>query len=207
MRALCIDPGSTRSGVVEVEIGPLVLDPPWGIVPLSAEEVDNDVIVRRWHNGTYAPGDYPVLVIETMPTVFGGMAARDQLRAERWAGRFIEAHASRAWAGEADCIVEVARASAKAAVAGSARANDAAVRRALIDLYGGDAAAFGERCKCGGKRKSPCPYGCADNSGWITPPGVFSGWTGSHGFAALALAHAAFRPGGTAEHLRPRGGA
>lgn len=194
MRALCIDPGSTASAVVEVEVGLRSLAPPWGIDPLSGFDLPNEVareMLLAWRDEVR---DYrKVLVIETMPTVFGGAAARDQLKTERWAGRFMEASGRRE-----EHIIEVASASAKTATVGKANADDPQVRAALLAAYG-DKVRKCKRCN-GGARKSPCPVSCAD--GWESPPGPLQGWTGSHLFRALALAWAAFRPGGVAEDLR-----
>lgn len=205
MRALCIDPGSERSALVWVDVGEKRLTPPWGLYPVRGIERGNADVVRRMPWSEPPPfgaerrdGEewFDVFVVEVIPSIFGGAGSTDQLKTERWAGRMMQ------WSGLPDGrIVEVVRASSKAAVTGSTKVGDPEVRRALIDAYGGDVAAFGKRCKCGGRRKSPCT-GC-NGSGWISPPGPLAGWTGSHLFAALALAFAAFRPGGVAEHLRP----
>jgi hypothetical protein len=59
-------------------------------------------------------------------------------------------------------------------------------------MYGGKEAAFGKKCK--GHRKKDCPRCDPDHPGWEVPPGPLHGWTGSHLFAATAVALAAHHP-------------
>lgn len=199
-RGIAIDPGSKSSSLVQFTVGKTGFAPPWGILPYGAGDYQNEVVANALAR---EPRPADVLVIEAMPTVFGGAAARDQLKAERWGGRFVQAYLSafRRVAGEG-LVVECSSASAKSATVGKAKVKgaDAKVRRALIDIYGGDDVAFGVRCKkckCKGwtgRGRAPCAA-CGE-TGWSTLRGPLHGWTGSHVFRALACAHAAFRPGG-----------
>lgn len=203
MRVLAIDPGSTESALVEAQIDRDGTATPWGIKPTYAKDVANGIARSR----IYYRDPFDVLCIETMPTVFQGAAARDQLTAERWAGRFIEAHTYRCEATHAHpVIIQVARASAKAATIGRARGTDSELRRSLIDAYGGDDRAFGAKCKpCRGRgwrgAGRPTCDACG-GSGWRVPEGPLAGFKGSHVFAGLALLFAAFEPGGLYDKLR-----
>lgn len=197
--AICIDPGTRESALVVVafdDSGPGTA-PPWGISPRKAFEVPNEEV--RGFLADLSPDT--VMVIETIAAIYHGLA-RDQLEAERWGSRFGEMHRCfRIAAGDEEPLVlEVFRQTAKAATAGRAAGTDAEVRRAIIDAYGGEEAAMGVRCRtCKGKgwrgrEHADCEQ-CAA-SGWEVPRGPLHGWTGSHKFAALALAFAALQPGG-----------
>lgn len=162
-----------------------------------------------------------VLVVETMATIYEAGGARDPLITLTWQGRLMEAFSSFVEdAGKDPVVIEVTRSQATSAVGANARGKgapgkDAQVRRALIDAYGGDAVAFGKRCAaCKGKGivKSAVPgedvvvriiagraktvCGVCAGGGFDPPRGPLHGWKGSHVFAALACAFAAFRPGG-----------
>lgn len=202
MQALLIDPGSSSSALVEATIDRNRFGPPWGILPTRAEDLPNEQLRYRLRHEDVPP----VLVIECAQTVFAQGAGADVLVAERWAGRFIEAFEfSHHFDGTEATVIECARATAKAAALGRPRGSDSEVRRALIDAYGGDRAAFGVRCKrCKGKgwfgAGRPACEQCG-GSGWEVPEGSLSGWVGSHVFAALALGFAAFEPGGLVDQV------
>lgn len=212
MLGLAIDPGKESSGVVSFVVTTPSLVPPFGVVPenLAAQafgvaggQVPNEdlrSLVRRLAE-TGA-----ILAVEVIPGIYGGKPGKsstgaDQLASDRWGARFVEA-----WTiGREDSGLPplapslIYRATARACVTGgSSKAKDSDVRQAIIDLYGGDAVAFGRRCpKCKGEgvrgaKRMHC--GDCNGSGWLVPRGPLFGWTGSHLFAALAVAIAACDP-------------
>ena len=92
----------------------------------------------------------------------------------------------------------VFRPTARSHVTGNATGNDGDIRRALIDIYGGESKAIGGgRCKkCNkaegwiGRDHADCPncvLGHGDR-GFEKQRGIFHDWTGSHGYSALAVA-------------------
>lgn len=200
MRALCIDPGLMHSAAVVVEVHELTAAPPWGIEPVSFNLMPNEELVRALR--VRGCGVYGAMVVEVM----AGFMPRgdDELATCRWTGRFIEAYLANRDLGDS-LPYEVKRQTAKAAVLGTVIGRDTKVRKALIDAYGGEAARKGVKCPtCKGKgwsgRRRPTCEPC-DGSGWAVRPNVLKNWTGSHGFAALACAFAAFGPGGPGREL------
>lgn len=211
---LAIDPGSSSSAAVFFSVANDRWPEPWGILPIWAEEFTNAALLGHLRDGKSSPwvNGSQVLVIETMVSIFvrdgfrSGAIARDQMEAERWGARFKEAFLRTTSLPEHSAL-EIARASARAATIGQASGGDPQVRRALIDAYGGDAVAFGRKCgACKGKgwkgAGRPVCETCGGN-GWEVPPGPLYGWSGSHVFAALACAFAAFRPGGAYDKRNP----
>lgn len=147
-----------------------------------------------------------LLAVEVLPGIYGATTGSDQIDAERWAGRFIQAWEI-GWQGwelgmpikrEGRDPLLVHRAKARAVVTGSSRARDADVRAAIVDLYGGQERAFGKRCpRCKGiglRGAKQLVCGECGGEGWLVPKGPLHGWTGSHLFAALAVAIAAMEP-------------
>lgn len=186
-----IDPGSTHSALVEVTapLGP-VAAPPFGLVPVASHYEPNDVIATRLERLT---GE--VLAVEVIAGIYGGTTGRDQLTTERWAGRFIDRflqHCPGSLTGTDRQVVEITRSAARVAATGTTRTTDSGVRRAILDLYGGDAARADGKCRAckgrgwNGRGRPPCTT--CDGTGSTSEPGPFHGWTGSHGFAAMAVA-------------------
>ena len=199
---LAIDPGSEKSAFLWCRVTPpeeWAL--PFGVEPLVLSNPPNSDANHRWLATLADPmhGQWH-LAIESLPGLFGGTSGTDQIKADQFAHRVA------GWADTVGaCAVvggrsghEIYRATARSMVTGDATANDGDVRRALIDIYGGKAKAIGGgRCKTCKKAKGwlgrehrDCPNckGGHGATGFETPPGVFAGWTGSHGFAALAVA-------------------
>lgn len=138
-RLLCIDPGSTESGVVVYDAalpsGPVV----W------AAKVPNDALLGMVRvRELVAVGAYPtayltgphVLVVEMM-RARGMPFSNDEMRTLVNLGRFIEA-----WGGE---WAEVYRQDVKLHLCGSVKARDGNIRAALIDRFGGKARAIGNK--------------------------------------------------------------
>ncbi len=199
---VAVDPGLATSAMVSFRATPGQIVPPFGVVPIEAVEGEN--ASARWNMRRCGATGW-MLAIEVMPGIYGPSTGADQVKTERWAGRFIEAHSigwedqetrENVW-GPPVCI-EVNRANARAVVTGSSRASDSQVRAAIIDLYGGQEKAFGRRCpKCKGvgstgNKSVPCRE--CNGTGWPVPRGPLHGWTGTHLFAALAVAIAAMEP-------------
>lgn len=209
MIGLAIDPGTHFSGFISFSAPGAIATPPFGVLPTitipprpdgySNEEARYilrtpmlDVEGMPWPV-------FDLLAIEVLPGIYGGTTGSDQIAAERWAGRLIEAFV----AMDEDRrppprVVEVHRSRARAVVTGNSRANDSQVRAAIIDLYGGQERAFGKRCgRCKGDgvrgvKRTMC--GECNGMGWLVPKGPLYGWTGTHLFAALAVAIAAMEP-------------
>ncbi len=199
--ALAIDPGLNESAAVRVEVDRQTIAPPWGVVPTTAGDMSNELLRQQIIHANPVPD---VLVIEVIPYIFSaGAGGRDQLKTDRWAGRFIEAFIRRhEVAGNAGPLVcEVWRQSAKTATVGRAnKVKDSDVRQGIIAHYGGQREAFGVICRSckskgwRGRDREPCEACMA--TGWEVPAGPLYGMKGSHVFAALACAFAAFQPGG-----------
>jgi len=145
MRLIAIDPGTTQSAYVVMD-GATVVE--HGIVPnLDMLDVLADA---------YANLDVEHMAYE-MVACYGMAVGREVFETCVWIGRFVQV-----FRGEATPIY---RTEVKSRLCHSAKAKDANIRQALLDLYGGKVAAIG-------KKKTPGPlYGIH-----------------SHEWAALAVA-------------------
>ena len=154
---LAIDPGTAQSGWCHYDDGRVIAS---GVMANS--DVLVDLLGARLFN-------WDVLAIE-MVASYGMAVGKETFRTVWWSGRFAQAFASR---GDEPVLLEVYRADVKTELCRSQKANDANIRQAIIDRYGGKDAAIG-------KKAAPGPlYGVK-----------------SHAWAALAVAITA------AEHLR-----
>lgn len=214
LRILAIDPGSESSTMVYTAVESRGAALPPIAVPVTfpgtncsmPATLPNKHVLLELKSLTRAV-PRPLLAIEIMrgiyvaqrPSASSRVVGRDQLETQFWAGAF---------AGVFELArlpyLAVTRSAATAAatvdVEGGAK-GDVAVRQALIDLLGGQLRAVGGlRCKtCKkaegwlGRGRQDCPNCKAGHgdTGYETPRGVLHGWTGSHGFAALAVAMAA----------------
>lgn len=164
-----VDPGTTHSALV-------VLD---GMhVREAVPQYPNAELLERLYRW---PGAGVALVLEQIESQ--GMAVgRETFETVFWTGRFYEA-----WCAgfrldpleQRGPLDRVTRKAVKLALCGQARANDANIRRAVIDLWGGDAAI--------GTRKHPGPLY----------------FVKSHCWQALALA-VAYRGTAALEDVPPR---
>ncbi len=134
MRILAIDPGLRISGYVLLAGDRVEAS---GVLP--NEEILDEVIPDLCAPGT-------VLAVEEVGGQ-GRFVGLDELRTARWSGRFEERWNARAKHYlDADPVARfVLRCDVKLALLGLARGNDAQVRRALIDLWGGEEAALGPK--------------------------------------------------------------
>lgn len=180
-KILAIDPGPERSGWIEMQEGHPIQ---WGH---DANGFLKDTLAN-----------YDVLVIEDVSHYGKDISVgKDVFETCKWMGRFDEAYH-----GEA---VFISRPDIKLHLLGLRRGNDAQVRQALIDKYGGNEVAIGSiKCKtCKGKgwngvgrpecrdchhveennRADGRDMGC----GYEVHPGVLHGISG-HVWSALAVA-------------------
>ena len=123
---LACDPGSTQSAYV-------VYDPKTKLIHEHAI-VDNETMCDILHGNDF---NASILVIEDMQS-FGMPVGREVFETVRWTGRFDSA-----WA---HTYVYIPRSEVKLAICKSAKANDANIRQALIDMFGGK-----QETKKGGK--------------------------------------------------------
>lgn len=138
-RVYAVDPGPQFSAIVALDLReqlPLIT---------MAEKWPNyellDFLWRHEHDGS-------VLVLEEVRGM--GMAVGQEIfETCFWSGRFVEA-----WEGRWD---RVTRNEVKINLCGVSRANDSNIRKALIDLWGGPAAA--QRATKGSKKNPGKPAG------------------------------------------------
>ncbi len=121
MNILCIDPGPTTSGVVQLKTGRLW---PPRVIPVGAK-VPNSTVLQRC---SLASG-LDLLVIERIAS-YGMPVGEEVFETVRWAAFFELTFGP-------DRTRRLSRQAVKMAICKSPRANDATIRQALIDLYGG----------------------------------------------------------------------
>lgn len=133
MRVIAVDPGTTESAWAVVESG--------GHVYSHSKECNGDLLRRlRAVEGHH-------LVVERIGS-YGMPVGEEVFKTCYWSGRFLEAAAVRN-----DCLLMYRR-EVKLHLCGSPRANDAAIRQRIIDIYGPG------RDKAIGTKKDPGPlYG------------------------------------------------
>ena len=138
-RLVCIDPGSTASGVVvydgAIPSGPVVL----------ARKIENDDLlaclrIKRFNTSDVDLSGPHVLVVEMIAS-YGMPVGAEVFETCVHIGRCLEA-----WSGEA---VRVYRKDVKLALCGTYRANDATIRQAILDRFGGKAVAVGKKASPG----------------------------------------------------------
>ena len=150
MIVLAIDPGTVQSAW-------LAFDTATG-VPVTSDESDfgparrlfgiepNGELIERlrgWHDAARV-GEVPFLdavIIERVMS-YGMAIGAETIETIHWAGRF-------AGAAYPTLVYRIPRLTIKMALCHSTRANDATVRAALIDRFGGKAAAIGRKAASG----------------------------------------------------------
>lgn len=140
MRILAIDPGTTESGwcMIDCRDGALL---GFGI---AANEVVLHNIPSRFGLGAFSLDRMAIEMVAS----YGMAVGKETFRTVWWAGRFAEQW-RRACGSLPD---EIYRADVKSHLCKSAKANDANIRQALIDVYGGEggkAAAIGSKANPG----------------------------------------------------------
>ena len=124
---LAIDPGTSRSAWLRYD----------GSRPQGFGITANDVLVQALRTG----GLPDVVVIEEIRS-HGMSVGQETFDTARWTGRFEEA-------AHRVPVTFVGRKEVVVALCGSARASDSNVRTALIDRFGGKAAAIGRKADPG----------------------------------------------------------
>ena len=193
---LAIDPGPKQSAY-------LILDCP-SLTPVGFGKVDNSELLKRISaiKLTYSP----VFVIEMVQS-FGMPVGREVFMTVFWAGQFCK---------EWDSAYEfVYRGEVKSALCHSAKAKDSNVRAALIDLWGGQEKAIGnKKCPiCKGKGTHRTKIRCVETccrcrgTGYLIPPGPLCSisadvWSALAVAATYGLTHGLFTAlGGVLEVL------
>ncbi len=152
-----VDPGCTESAFLRYE------HPPGRILEFG--KIPNDEMLGKLRQASQQ--DH-VLVIESVAS-YGMAVGFEVFETVFWSGRYWEA-----WYGPKDRLY---RAAVKTALCHDSRANDPAIRRRLMDLFGGDMSVRAQqcpRCKGTGRRlKAQIPCGC--DGGWKIKPGALHG--------------------------------
>lgn len=146
MNIAAIDPGTRESALVIWDGKNVVL----------SLHTQNELLAQDLREHRYITRETP-LVIEKVES-FGMAVGAETFETVYWAGVFAEAHTL-------SNTFRMGRKAVKIHHCGSARATDANIRAAIVDRFGGQAAAFGKK----------------------SAPGPLYGITG-HKMAALALA-------------------
>jgi hypothetical protein len=133
LRILAIDPGTESSAWMHLEDG-MPVD--FGIVPNGALI---GMLEDEWR---YREGQAPSVVVIEQVASYGMPVGREVFETVRWSGRFEQACQPAA-------VVQLTRKAVVTHLCGSSRAKDANVRAALIDRYGGKAAAIGTKAEPG----------------------------------------------------------
>lgn len=120
---LALDPGTTHSAFVHLVGG----------IPLSHGKWPNEDVLQKLKT---APLGDELLAIEAVAS-YGMPVGAEVFRTVWWAGRFVQAYDGP--------FVEVYRREVKLHLCASVKANDAAIRCAILDRFGGKGAAIG--CK------------------------------------------------------------
>lgn len=115
---VAIDPGSERSALLELRDGRAIVE---------ALYDTNEAVLERVHAYQFERGTVRVLVCEQIAS-YGMPVGAEVFTTVFWTGRFCEASAVP--------FALVPRRAVKLHLCGSARANDATIRQALIDRYG-----------------------------------------------------------------------
>jgi len=178
MRLLAIDPGTTKSGWVQLEDGK----------PVGYGWTGNEEFLKLIETDPYTTE----FAIEDI-TSFGMPVGKDVFTTVRWTGRFD--HAAQA------PVTYIGRKEVMSHMCGSAKGNDSTLRQAIIDHYGGQEVAVGGKkcltckgkgwlgrdhaicgdCHCTGFWDKP-EGGC----GYQTHPGVLHGISG-HVWSAIGV--------------------
>lgn len=156
MRLLAIDPGSEITAWVLFDDGRIH----------DRDFTENHAMAMSLFQVSHVAVEY--MRPRGMPT------SKEEMDTQFWAGRFIQEHAARKlipW-------TPIYRHDVKLHLCGNARAKDPNIRQALIDRYGGESVAIGnKKCrKCKGKgtyKRETCSE--CEGSKWLHPPGPLAG--------------------------------
>lgn len=140
---LAIDPGTEQSGFVLMDTTGIVVS------GIESNERILDIIRRHCISLT---SEKPQIAIEMIAS-YGMAVGKETFETCLWIGRFIQA------AKNPDEVKLVYRRDVKLHLCNSARAKDANVRQAIIDLYGG-------KDKAIGKKSAPGPLYSIKSHAW-----------------------------------------
>lgn len=143
MRILAIDPGTTESAWCELVDGK----------PVNTSKETNEEVLRQLRTLQTAPLIGVPLCIE-MVASYGMPVGREVFETVVWIGRFYEA-----WAARGGEVRLIYRKDVKMHLCHSTRANDASIRQALIDKFGGKEKAIG-------RKATPGPLYGIHGDGW-----------------------------------------
>jgi len=143
MNIIAIDPGNVQSAYVVYG----------GVEPVVFEKAGNESVLailkeksRHYKRQLKCPVHLAIEVMKPRGTA----VSQESFQTCLWAGRFIQA-----WGG--NNFTQIDRKDVKMHMCNSARAKDSNIRQAIIDRYGGKAAAIG-------KKSNPGPlYGMAND--------------------------------------------
>ena len=186
---LALDPGNRKTGWV---LANLSSEDPCGLCIVNKEVSENGEIRRQLLEDTLRSfrDEQVVLLIET-PRPRGQPTSSEEMETLIEIGRFVQAWEQLAEGDETVRWSYVWRKDVKSVVCGSSRAKDSNIRAALIEFFGGEAAAIGAtKCpECKGKgwkgRGRPICEEC-EGSGWDAAPGPLHGFN-SHIWPALGV--------------------
>lgn len=142
-RLICIDPGPVTSGYVELETH---VWPPRLVGGESEAKLNNEELLVVLENCGAEQA-----VIERIDS-YGMPVGEEVFETVRWAA-FFELALGR------EHVTRIRRLDVKHALCHSSRANDATIRQAILDLYGGKAAAIGTK-------KAPGPLYGVHGDAW-----------------------------------------
>jgi hypothetical protein len=128
-RILAIDPGPTQSAWLVLDHG----------MPASWDKQPNAELAARLRAGH---GELPYAVVIERVRSYGMPVGAEVLETAEWCGRLVEAAwpTPAAWLTRKEVVLHLC---------GSPRGNDATVRAALIDRFGGKDAAIGRKAHPG----------------------------------------------------------
>lgn len=124
---LALDPGTTQTAYVHIVGG----------IPISHAIVPNERIVGELLSSPMAD---ELLAVEAVAS-YGMPVGAEVFRTVWWAGRFVQAYGGP--------FVEVYRREVKLHLCASAKANDASIRCAILDRFGGKEKAVGRKAAPG----------------------------------------------------------
>ena len=125
-RIIAIDPGNTETAVVEYD--------PDSKIPFSWGKLPNSEVVNKLHLRREGADDTEVELVIEMVASYGMPVGRTVFDTVIWIGRFYEIWTNRGCCASPRLVV---RRDVKMHLCHSVKANDANIRQALIDRFGG----------------------------------------------------------------------
>lgn len=148
MKLLCVDQGTTTSGVVVLEKE--------GEILYKNSEFDNYKFVKAIEEGWF---DYTDLMVIEKIESQGMAVGQTTFETCVWAGRMIEAYLKNS---KAKSFAFVPRREVKMTICGDSRAKDKNIRQAILDMY--PATGAGKIPQIGTKKKPGMLYGVSSHA-------------------------------------------